>query len=396
MTSKKGPGRNDPCPCGSGKKYKKCCLRLERRVKSIRTSASEMRKKFEAAAKAEQQRRRRFGELRPVISTNYRGYRMVAVGNQVHWSEKWKTFPDFLHDYAITVLGADWGNAELQKPVDERHQIIGWYQAMCRLQQKQHRDANGIYAVVPNGAMKSYLLLAYDLYTIRHNSTLQSVIVSRLKHKDQFQGARHELFAAATCIRAGCDLAFEDESDEGRKHPEFIATHRTTGQKLVVEAKSRHRPGVLGFAGQRKPDNAIQPDVRGLLIRAFQKPKAHPFVIFVDLNLPPWPLPLTDSPGFREMMDTVVDVASDPATGCDRFNLLVFSNFPYHYGNEDQPAPRGDVISIPGRNPCIPATHPETLIDLHEAALKFGTIPMTFEDRQLSRADSGRFEEREL
>lgn len=21
----KGPGRNDPCPCGSGKKYKKCC-----------------------------------------------------------------------------------------------------------------------------------------------------------------------------------------------------------------------------------------------------------------------------------------------------------------------------------------------------------------------------------
>ncbi|MGH7149692.1 MAG: SEC-C metal-binding domain-containing protein, partial [Planctomycetota bacterium] len=21
----RGPGRNDPCPCGSGKKYKKCC-----------------------------------------------------------------------------------------------------------------------------------------------------------------------------------------------------------------------------------------------------------------------------------------------------------------------------------------------------------------------------------
>jgi hypothetical protein len=21
--------RNDPCPCGSGKKYKKCCMRLE-------------------------------------------------------------------------------------------------------------------------------------------------------------------------------------------------------------------------------------------------------------------------------------------------------------------------------------------------------------------------------
>jgi hypothetical protein len=25
------PGRNDPCPCGSGKKYKRCCLGSERR-----------------------------------------------------------------------------------------------------------------------------------------------------------------------------------------------------------------------------------------------------------------------------------------------------------------------------------------------------------------------------
>lgn len=27
-------GRNDPCPCGSGKKYKRCCLEKETRVKS--------------------------------------------------------------------------------------------------------------------------------------------------------------------------------------------------------------------------------------------------------------------------------------------------------------------------------------------------------------------------
>jgi len=25
IEAKKEPGRNDPCPCGSGKKYKKCC-----------------------------------------------------------------------------------------------------------------------------------------------------------------------------------------------------------------------------------------------------------------------------------------------------------------------------------------------------------------------------------
>jgi len=32
MTTERNPfrdvGRNDPCPCGSGKKFKKCCLSL--------------------------------------------------------------------------------------------------------------------------------------------------------------------------------------------------------------------------------------------------------------------------------------------------------------------------------------------------------------------------------
>ena len=27
--AKKAPGRNDPCPCGSGKKYKNCCGKRE-------------------------------------------------------------------------------------------------------------------------------------------------------------------------------------------------------------------------------------------------------------------------------------------------------------------------------------------------------------------------------
>lgn len=27
--SDKKPGRNDPCPCGSGKKYKACCMKQE-------------------------------------------------------------------------------------------------------------------------------------------------------------------------------------------------------------------------------------------------------------------------------------------------------------------------------------------------------------------------------
>ena len=31
------PGRNDPCPCGSGQKFKHCCLRAHDLEDSVRT-----------------------------------------------------------------------------------------------------------------------------------------------------------------------------------------------------------------------------------------------------------------------------------------------------------------------------------------------------------------------
>ncbi len=36
-------GRNDPCPCGSGKKYKQCCL-----TKAASTETPKLKKKFTA------------------------------------------------------------------------------------------------------------------------------------------------------------------------------------------------------------------------------------------------------------------------------------------------------------------------------------------------------------
>lgn len=42
----KKPGRNDPCPCGSGKKYKSCCLAKEEPKKSTYTEAG--KRKFKA------------------------------------------------------------------------------------------------------------------------------------------------------------------------------------------------------------------------------------------------------------------------------------------------------------------------------------------------------------
>ena len=33
------PGRNDSCPCGSGRKYKKCCMRNDQNMRNQRIVA---------------------------------------------------------------------------------------------------------------------------------------------------------------------------------------------------------------------------------------------------------------------------------------------------------------------------------------------------------------------
>ena len=44
------PGRNDPCPCGSGNKYKKCCLPKEEAAEREQLAKAEARRAESAAA----------------------------------------------------------------------------------------------------------------------------------------------------------------------------------------------------------------------------------------------------------------------------------------------------------------------------------------------------------
>ena len=137
------------------------------------------------------------------------------------------------------------------------------------------------------GGGAAWFRFAYDLFTIRDNAKLQDVLRKRLLTGKDFQGARHELWVAALCVVAGFDLTFEDETDNTRGHPEFIATDRFSPAKIAVEAKSRHRRGVKGFKGgvDRNPGESV--DVRGLVLDAYSKSKDLPLYVFVDVNLPP-------------------------------------------------------------------------------------------------------------
>ncbi len=371
-------GRNNPCPCGSGKKYKKCCY-LEPQTSSSNTIPPEVLKKIKETQDYENERRKLYGEVRQIIHTDFKGYKFVAVGSELHYGKDLKVFPDFLLDYIKTRLGEDWGNGELKKPLEERHQIMQWYDAMCRFQKKQKPDSDGIYRVVPNGAFSAYILLAYDLYVLKDNGALQDNIIRRLKISAQFQGARHELFAAASCIRARFSIEFEDEKDISKKHPEFIATHKQTGQEIAVEAKSKHREGILGFPGTRKADSGIKLDVTRLINNAIKKGGSVPLVVFVDTNLPPSVAKQVykgqqPSKEFQKVLDRVQAHKDNK----DLFNLIVFTNHPHHYGHDDEDDPQRHVTSVFSLKPIIIPTHDQCIIDLCNAARQHGNVPNEF------------------
>lgn len=371
-------GRNDPCPCRSGEKYKKCCY-LKQQPPKIQSLPPEIINKFKEIQAFENQRRQQYGDVRPIIHAKFKGHDFIAVGSELHYSKKWKTFPDFLLSYMPKRLGGDWGNVEIKKPLDQRHQIMKWYDAMCHFQRKQKPDTDGIYKTVPNGAFSAYILLAYDLYVLRDNRALQDDIIRRLKITDQFQGARHELFATATCIRAGYSIEFENEKDSTKKHTEFIATHKRIGQKIAVEAKSKHRPGVLVFPGDKKSEQAIKLGVISLINDAIAKAPNIPLVIFVDTNLPPSiakEVHKKEQPS-EELKEALDKVEKDP-NGKDLFNLIVFTNHPHAYASDDEDDPARHTTSVLS---LIPKTIPQNnqcIIDLNNAACQYGNVPNEF------------------
>ncbi len=371
-------GRNDPCPCGSGKKYKHCCLS---KITYRTQIPPDILRQIMEHSRRETHWKQQFGQVRPIISADFQGNKFVAAGGQLHYSSKWKTFPDFLIDYAGGLLGNSWGTEELNKPHEERHQIVKWYVDMRLFQQRQPVQENGLHSCVPNGAFAAFIHLGYDLYTLQHHSSMQNRLVARLKNKDQFQGARYELFVAATCIRAGYEIEYEDEGDVTRKHPEFVAKHKATSQIITVEAKSRYRHGILDFHGDPKPSEQIKAGIGRLLSEALQKAGGYPHVVFIDLNLPPDERIFFERPIFKEIGDTISFICGDGEKG-DRFNLLVITNHPHYYGSEDEPDPAGDTLLVLPRKPLIVPDHTEAIIALYKAAQQYSNIPNSFPEQQ--------------
>jgi hypothetical protein len=229
---------------------------------------------FEEKQRKEQERVARFGRIRPQISVVRQGQRMVTVRNRIYYSDKWKFFPDFLRDYVPQVLGLEWCKAEAAKPEAERHPIITWRAEGAAYMNAQPAQPDGTRVALPCGALAAYTNFAYDLYVVDDNGGLDDEFLQRLKNRQLFQGARHELFAEATCYRAGFTVQHENEKDGNTRHAEFTVRHAATGQVLSVEAKSRHRAGVLAMQGtpEDKPPLRLTPLINDAVAKKAEPP----------------------------------------------------------------------------------------------------------------------------
>src|SRR5713226_10117174 len=105
---RKKVGRNDPCPCGSGNKYKKCHIYQP----PVEPMSPEFQAKawalFDGKIAAEKRRKEQFGEGLPIIHTEASGRRLIGVGSQIYSSDPRASFEDFLRDYLRETLGLDW------------------------------------------------------------------------------------------------------------------------------------------------------------------------------------------------------------------------------------------------------------------------------------------------
>ena len=386
-------GRNDRCPCRSGKKFKQCHLAAPR---SLLIPASppepspipphvwaEIDRRTRRERAQEQARITAYGNTRPIIHVpDYAGYQLVVVRNRVYYSKKWKYFTDFLFDYGIGKMGQEWFEDQKSKAITEQHPLWRLRAQAYDFMNRQPPAPDGTYSGIPNGPMAACNNFYYDLYTVDDNSLFDDSLLQRLRHRDQFQGALHELFVEATCLRAGFSVIRENERDGSRRHVEFTAVHKETGQHVLVEAKSRHRAGILGQAGVPSSN----PDIRfnHLINDAVAKDPHNPLAVFVDTNLSAerahrfYELQSREPVLPSKTMAALIEKVRQDYGGVDPYNILVFSNHPQHYALDERRAPGNRWAAFISRKARVPVHHEKALFDLWNAVNVYGNVPSKF------------------
>jgi hypothetical protein len=381
MSTKKKIGRNDPCHCGSGKKYKKCHYLMGSDPEPRFTH--EDAQQFQLMEAKEHQRKQQQGLGKGIISADFKGHKFVAVGNELHYSPNWKTFPDFLDSHIKNALDVDWGKAEFAKDHKDMHPIIQWYDIWVRTRLKGSTAVEGVFSTQHTGASMSYFVLAHSLYLIRHNAGVQTELIRRLKLADRsnFHGALYEISVASYFIKAGYDLEFENELDGEKTHCEFTATHKVTKRQFSVEAKT------IAFNTK-----SGKPNVISKLNDALGKEADHERIVFIDIGKPSethsasekWMIGARERLNELETLPLLKGENLPPA-------YVIFTNHPFWNaleGTEFPFAAMAEGFKIPSyktgykdtvKNALIEREKHKEVSDLLESIETHGEIPSTFD-----------------
>lgn len=291
-----------------------------------------------------------------VHPTDFEGGKVWCLGSRVYLDRpRNETFHEFLLSILRETLGEPWraeqeaqGNQYfLMRCFDEHGE---WKRRLSEVSE----PINGTWGAPPNGWVQYLIAVAWDVTTLVHACPdgLPAGLVDRLRDPIAFQGARYELSVAALFARLDCEIDFLDEREElrGKSRAEFVARHRPTDQQFAVEAKSRHRPGVLNERGEPNDNDPLSGDaraVRKLFVKALEKDVGDlPYLIFVDINAPVerevFGLDKEWAKGIQKWMNRLdKPTAENP----DRYNGLFVTNFAPHY--------QGDDLALPGEWLCV-------------------------------------------
>lgn len=329
----KKPSKNSRCPCGSGKKYRKCCGGKSPSDEELKKEVVEIFGKQEAARQAFTEQ---YGHARPPEGVRVGGkvYTILEGGIYGQTQKGPYNFLNVIHDHALHFFGTAYLEQEERKPFNQRNTAIQWMHSYVDHLQQLERQGMNVENDGHVGVGAAWFRFAYDLFTIRDNAKVERRLKERLLVNRSFQGARHELWVASICITAGFDLDFEDETDTSNRHPEFIATDRHSPAKIAVEAKSRHRRGVQGFAEGRQVKSLNKIDkigIRGIVLDGYKKSKTFPLYLFVDVNLPPVEGTDVWQRWMQEIDVTMSDLAAEGYAEPCPANIVFFSNDPSHY-----------------------------------------------------------------
>jgi SEC-C motif len=335
--NKDKPSKNSRCPCGSGKKYRKCCRAKKPPPSPSPSLIAEVVRRFKEQDDKRQHFNERYGHARVPVCCKMGDKWVVVVGGNIYkqTQEGPYGFMNFIHDNALNFFSVSFLEAEEAKPFEKRHPAIQWMHTYVEHSQRLMHEGNRNPRAGQIGSGAAWFRFAYDLFTIGDNAKLEARLKERLLESKSFQAARHELRVAALCVVAGFDLQFEDEQDNSRRHPEFIATDKFSSVTIAVEVKSRHRKGVQGFESGRDIKPGDQVDIRQPVTEAYKKNSSLPFYVFVDTNLPPVEDDLIWERWMLEMNKTMFDLQEEGYADPCPANIVFFSNDPSHYLAEE-------------------------------------------------------------